>query len=1212
MANLKTVKIFPPIGIARIGNSQEWYLGPELPFPAPPPVPGDGNYKDQQCRIRRQAQRFRLWGFYDDGTSRELTLADGQIQWTVHLANAKAVFRGEPGGLIDPGVRTLTGANDSATFANGTYTFSGQTVEVPLGSAVTDQDGHLIVAGGFGFSSSPVGNAITYWLENPGWHDDISDGPVNATITVGGQPFQALGSWVICPPPRFAPSTYAVITLYDTIREVMIERGLLPQPGPVSFVNDVYPILHRAIGMLRVSADTFGPGDHGSLSTVIPPASGQDAARAAIFARLANPNPPPTGGNMPLLNAGGTLPILNEADVAPTIRPFQYTQMKNWSQGTFTNDWPPVAPTVITPDGLTQAVLENCIGAPFYPGIEATLTVRDGSIKYIEPFRFDQTTLQPGDVTKAMARPWQADFTACTGSDAADGPDWWPSARPDSIYPQGQTTPADWTRGLVNNAQDMMDNWFRLGFIVDTGDGLPVETERTAVCRDCLIITDRNEIGEEEAQGLINSGQQIQDAFYVVVEGFSPNDLGITTATPNSTQLNAWAPKITFNPNPTQMFQQVNDMLLENNGALNQAQRITFGYNISFSGTADFNLDVVPIQLMASIQGLSSTATIDLTQVDAPYMDHGPISWLSNDTRVFKVQTNQTVVGAPAMGTDPYGFLQGVLKRLRTDLPADQAYQAFESLPAGEDASDQLEWNQTINNQPVWNFALCRVRYRATVTDAVDVRVFFRLFQTAATGTEYNSATTYRVGGQPGVKIPLLGIQGGELVTIPFFAEQRKAANVNLNQQTDDTNKQTIHPAAGGHEAYMYYGVYLDINQPNDTRFPIQPSPPDGGPFNGTPLSIQDLIRGTHQCMVTEINFDQEAISPQGVSTASSDMLSQRNLAIDNSDNPGGPQTHRVQHTFTIHPTTSQPQPKQGPDELMIVWGNTPLGTEATLYMPGVRTAEVLDLAARNFNLQTLERVDDHTLRCKTAGVTYVPIPPGGSLDLAGLITLDLPANVRKGQTFRVVMRQVVDQPAPLPARQGGVVLQDVTRTRRAAAAVGRKPTPPRHILGAFQFSILVKTAPEILPGDERTLRLIERVFKTIPLENRWYPVFNRWISQLTGRVIGLGGKGPGHGPGQGGGPGRGGTGPGGGHGHEERITYEGKISGLVFDRFGDFEGFWLDTEDAKRRFVTREKASEELVHTAWLKRIPVLVIVESDDRERPQRIVLLRPPAEI
>jgi hypothetical protein len=80
MANLKTVKIFPPIGIARIGNSQEWYIGPELPFPAPPPIPADGKYKDNQCRVRRQAQRFRLWGYFDDNTDRELTVADGDVQ----------------------------------------------------------------------------------------------------------------------------------------------------------------------------------------------------------------------------------------------------------------------------------------------------------------------------------------------------------------------------------------------------------------------------------------------------------------------------------------------------------------------------------------------------------------------------------------------------------------------------------------------------------------------------------------------------------------------------------------------------------------------------------------------------------------------------------------------------------------------------------------------------------------------------------------------------------------------------------------------------------------------------------------------------------------------------------------------------------------------------------------------------------------------------
>ena len=71
MPNLKTVKIVPAIGIARIGNSPEWYLGPELPFPATPPAPPDGQYKDFECRIRRQAQRFRLWGFFDDNSDRE-------------------------------------------------------------------------------------------------------------------------------------------------------------------------------------------------------------------------------------------------------------------------------------------------------------------------------------------------------------------------------------------------------------------------------------------------------------------------------------------------------------------------------------------------------------------------------------------------------------------------------------------------------------------------------------------------------------------------------------------------------------------------------------------------------------------------------------------------------------------------------------------------------------------------------------------------------------------------------------------------------------------------------------------------------------------------------------------------------------------------------------------------------------------------------------
>jgi len=1207
MPNLKHVKIFPPIGIARLGNSPEWFIGPELPFPAPPQPPSDGKYKDAQCRVRKQAQRFRLWGYFDDGSDRELTTTDGAIQWTVHLANAKAVFQGEAGGLIDPGTRTLNGANDTATFANGTYKNAGHTVEVPLGGALTDDHGRLVVYGGYGDSGPTTGTSPTDFWGNAGWYDDVSDGPVNATIQVGGQSFTADGAWVICPPPRFAPSTYAPITLYDTMREVAIEKGLPGTPAASatpSFVNEIWPILTRGIGILRVQASSFNPGDHSSLASVIPPGPGQDTARQMILGKLSNPTGANNVGqanqpnNMPLVYTSGGGLGANPQDVSPTLRKFQYDQMAAWSAGSFVNDWPPVAPTAITPDGLTRAALENCIGAPFYPGIEATVTVNDGSLKYVEAFRLDQSGMNAGDVTKGMARPWQADFTACRSSDSADSPGWWPSARPDFIYPDGSATAAKWTR-VDFSYQDMVNNWSQLGFIVDPGTGLAVERERTAVCKDCFIITDRNEIGKEEAQALINANEQIVDAFYVVVEGYAPSDLGITTATPNPMQLQAWAPHIAFNPVPGQMFQRVNDMALENNGALTQTQRITFGYNIYFTGTNDFTLDVVPVQINATVLAVSSSATIDLTKTDAPYMDHGPISWLSNDTRVFKLQPGQTVVGAPPLGSDPLGFIQGVLTTLRTlnNTQPTQAYNAFEGLPAGETGAAELEWLPTIGGQPVYNFALCRVRYRATVTQATGVRLFFRLFQTASTGTEYNSSTTYKVGGQGGVKIPLLGIQGGELVTIPFFASGRVPTTADLNSQTDDFNKQDINPGSGGHEAYMYYGCWLDINQnqPQDKRYPIQPSPANGPFLSGTLYSIADLIRGTHQCMVTEINVDWDTITPQGISTAACDRLSQRNLAIDHSDNPGSADTHRVQHTFAIHPTIQRPLPGQGPDELMISWGNTPVGTTATVYLPGVQASDILNLAARKFNLQTLEKVDDHTVRCHTAGVTYLPIPSAGEVDLAGLITLELPPTVRRGQTFRVVVRQVMDSPAPQPRQQPAINTPAIA----ARAASVRTPKPSRHILGAFQFSIQVKTANEILPVDERTLHLIRGVAERIPTDNRWYPVFQRYISQLGARVIALGGDKRYPEPH-----------PDPEHREEQRTGYEGKISGLLYDRFGDFEGFWLDTEDGRRHFHNREKQVEELVREAWERRIAVLVLVEKGEREEPQTIVLLRPPS--
>jgi hypothetical protein len=1194
VATLQKVQIFPSIGIARIGNGPEWFLGPELPSPAPPPAPPGGTYKDALCRIKRQAQRFRLWGFFSDGSDRELTSADGDITWTVHLANAKPTVTNE--GVIDGGLQTLHGPGSSATF---TGTFAG--VSVPLGEAHTDGEGRLIVVGGFGKSENPTDPSSTPSFPNtPGWYDDVSDGPITARISIAGTDHDAQnGAWVICPPPRFAPTTYAITTLYDTLRQLAITTHQLPQPGQPVFTTDVYPILQRALGMRWVTAFTFSAGDHDTLAVFAPPGGAGDtlANRQAVFARLR------PAGNMPLLNNGQN---------SSQLQDFQHTFMQQWSNGQVTADWPPAVPGTITPDGLTRAALEACVGSAFEPGIEAggipqgnppSKNILD--LPFVEAFRLDQSQVAAGDVTKGMARPWQGDFMLCSGPVSqtavdSDVSSWWPSARPISIYPfDDPGNKRLWTLGVASSMAEMVQNWHELGFIVDRSVDRPVETEKSNVCKSCFIITDRGEIGKDEAQALADAGETIQDAFYVVVQGLAPSDLGIQAISPLNPPLAQIAPHIATAPVPSGMSIAPTDVVFENSNDIHQVQRITFGYNIGFTNTNAFTAEDIPIVLTATIVGLSGSATIDLTLQPHPYMVDGATSWLSADTRVFRLQPGGSFA-QKTLQNDPNGFIKDVIDSLRTSA---QANAWFDALPATEVGS-QLEWSQTLNGAPVYNFAICRVRYRAEINPATNVRVFFRLFPAMTTGTDYQPSTTYRTGGQPGTKIPLLGLVGGEVTTIPFFAEPRNPSSTNLNLQQDPKNVATLPVNAQGHETHGYFGCWLDINQPNDKRFPITPVPADGGPFTGpAPLqSIADLIRGVHQCLVAEISFDSDPILT-GATTANSDKLAQRNLSIDNSDNPGSADTHRVQHSFTIRPTAANLPPEQHPSELMIRWGGTPRGSVGTLYLPSVSGSEIIRLADRLYSRHSLTLPDPHSIRMPVmGGVTYVPVPSGVSGDLAGLLTVDLPPSVRRGQTFRVTVHQVIDgpprrPPPPVPQPTVPAATRESTGAPSAAPVVSRVSTA-RHVLGAFQFSILVRTRDELLPDIVRAHDNLTRALGTVPSEDRWHPVLVRYLRQVTARVHALGGGEPGPRP----------EPP--DEGRERRVRFEGKVAGIRFDRFGDFEGFLLDTEDGERTFHSREKEVEGLAERAWRERLRIMVWAERDELHRPLTIIVREPPA--
>lgn len=118
---------------------------------------------------------------------------------------------------------------------------------VPLGEARTDEEGRLLVLGGFGTSASPTGAPVED-LTNPGWYDDVSDGPVTATVRLRGtgDKLQATGAWVLVGPPMFAPQLENVITLYDAIFQMAVDQGWCRGPTLPSYTDDIYPILQRA------------------------------------------------------------------------------------------------------------------------------------------------------------------------------------------------------------------------------------------------------------------------------------------------------------------------------------------------------------------------------------------------------------------------------------------------------------------------------------------------------------------------------------------------------------------------------------------------------------------------------------------------------------------------------------------------------------------------------------------------------------------------------------------------------------------------------------------------------------------------------------------------------------------------------------------------------------------------------------------------------
>jgi hypothetical protein len=613
--------------------------------------------------------------------------------------------------------------------------------------------------------------------------------------------------------------------------------------------------------------------------------------------------------------------------------------------------------------------------------------------------------------------------------------------------------------------------------------------------RQCFFIMNRSAFSEYEVGTALP--RVFPESVFLIFDGFMPSELGITptneawpqlTLTLRSTGL---APAVTLVPN----------RLDKTDPTLTYAGRFTYVYDIQFTGTTDFpatgedNVDVV-----ATKDWLGATGSVKLFRQPNPYMLDGQTPYLSDDLRVLQIRQGSEPV--PGFGvftgtavSDALAYLQGLVSTFNA-APVSGTH-PFDSIPVGYDESVLTLQPQDSAGRALFNLTVARVRFhRPPAAVPAALRVFFRTFKTQSASLDYQPTTTYRSENNtaaPSDLIPVLGHGGGpsfEVVSIPCFDQPRvDTVNFAITTQPEPTKVQ-LQSGPTPDETWQFFGGLLDFNQ-TDPRFPVQlQGATDDGPWTaGTGAtqaqSVQDLVRGHHQCLVAEINYPPDPIGV-GETPSSSENLAQRNLAIEESANPGHPDSRTVHHTFQIAPSgppAGAARRERGeevgpgldferPDELMFEW-SVPPGTEATLSSRVEAMDAIMGLAIERRGPGRLRRLDASSADLLADGVSYVPVPFGDRW-IPALLSVRLPEGVHTGERYKVVVRQIA----------GGT----------------------HAVRGTFEIGIPVRHARHIRGRAEDTLAVFRHITGRVDHDDPWAPVMTRYTDRMADRVRALGG----------------------------------------------------------------------------------------------------------
>ncbi len=283
-------------------------------------------------------------------------------------------------------------------------------------------------------------------------------------------------------PPNYAPQQKSVRTMWDLMRDVAIQAGMLTKPQRPSFQRDIRPLFERMSRLQWVNA-----GFAAAFGWNAP----NDLTRPEWMARLGDPGPDGKEMRRTIANhfrsfdrdSWSPTPwpwLCGDAMNVPAAEtPRQNTALtatqlgflQQWSNGDFEADYVADPHHLETLDQLhpndqaamlDKAALDHCLADAFHPGCEMTWPMRHASM-YMGPFRIlhspanwvepqygagliqDTISLPngplgaqvPGGITRWMALPWQTDTASCRSGYLKTYdpylPTFWPARVPNQV-----------------------------------------------------------------------------------------------------------------------------------------------------------------------------------------------------------------------------------------------------------------------------------------------------------------------------------------------------------------------------------------------------------------------------------------------------------------------------------------------------------------------------------------------------------------------------------------------------------------------------------------------------------------------------------------------------------------------------------------------------------------------------------------------------------